>query len=201
MVGDAVLMAALASAVGGIAVLRFAWSLPRCSSGWNAGGWGLLVLSAAFAWLAQGAWGAAIAGLWGMGAAMALIALAAARAPIKGHVRASNRASNRKIEVKIGGPPEGKVPLHILRRVVTFLIVALVAMIVSTGLALAMRGAALWAGASEANANVAGLFTMPIVWTLLAFFLLMAGSRIRQWRLLLLCAVPGVIAIFAGANV
>lgn len=197
MVGDAVLMAALASVVGGIAVLRFAWSLPRRSSGWNAGGWGLLVLSAAFAWLAQGAWGAAIAGLWGMGAAMALIALAAARAPIKGHVR----ASNRKIEAKIGALPEGKMPPHILRRVVTFLIVALVAMIVSTGLALAMRGAALWAGASEANANVAGLFTMPIVWTLLTFSLLMTGSRIRQWRLLLLCAVPGLITIFAGANV
>lgn len=188
MAGDALLIAAAASAVSAIAVLRFAWSLPQRSARWNAAGWGLLAASTALAWLAQGAWGATIAGLWGMGAAIAFVAFAAGTAPTMG----TDRTVVRK--------PGGKEPRHVLRRVTTFLIVALAAMIVSTGLALVMRGTVLWAGASEANANVAGLFTMPIAWTLLGFALLMTDHRIRQWQLLLLFTVPGLIAVFAETN-
>lgn len=192
MVGDAILVAASVSAVCGIAMLRFAWSLPQRSAGWNAGGWGLLVVSTVLAWMAQGAWGAAIAGLWGMGAAMVLVAIAASTAPA---MDASSGATRKPRPL-----PGSKYPRHILRRMTTFLIVGLAAMIVSTGLALAMRSAVLWAGASEANGNVAGLFTMPIAWTLLGFALLMTDRRIRQWQLLLLCAVPGLITVVAGTN-
>lgn len=186
---DALLIAASASAAGGSAALRFAWSLPRRSRAWNSLGWGLFALGAVLGWLSAGAWGAAIASLFGMAAALLFLAYAAATAPAT-----TAKASNRRA----GALPEGGEPWRIGRRIGTFAIVVLVAMIVSVGLAVAARGLVAWSGAGDANANVASFFVMPLAWTLLAFALLMEERRARQWRLLALCAVPGVLAVVAG---
>jgi hypothetical protein len=186
---DALLIAASASAAGGSAALRFAWSLPRRSPAWNSLGWGLFALGAVLGWLSAGAWGAAIASLFGMAAALLFLAYAAATAPAT-----TAKASNRRA----GALPEGGEPWRIGRRIGTFAIVVLVAMIVSIGLAVAARGLIAWSGGGDANANVASFFVMPLAWTLLAFALLMEERRARQWRLLALCAVPGVLAVVTG---
>lgn len=188
--GDALIIAAGASAAGGSAALRFAWSLPRRSIGWNAAGWGLFALAALLGWLGAGAWGTAVASLFGMGAALLLLAHAAmtTRAP------AGAKASNRRA----GALPERGEPWRLGRRIVTFLISGPAAMIVSVGLALAARGLLVWSGAGEANANVASFFVMPLGWALLAFLLLMEVRRARQWRLLALAAAPGAAAMLSG---
>jgi len=190
MAAGALLIVAGASAAGGSAALRFAWSHARRSIGWNSAGWGLFALAVVTGWAAAGAWGVAMATLWGMGAAMALLAYAAATAPAASGAKASNRRANML--------PQGNEKLHLLRRIITFLLVALVAMIVSIGLALATRGLLLAAGASEANAIVLAFFAMPLAWMGLSYALLMQERRARQWRLLLLWAVPGLIALGAG---
>jgi len=157
---------------------------------WNAGGWGLFALAIVIGWLAAGAWGVAVAALWGMGAAMLLLGHAAVTSLAAPGAKPSNRRVNML--------PQGGEPLHLVRRIITFLIVALVAMIVSIGLALATRSILLWTGASEANAVVMAFFAMPVAWAFLSYALLMTESRARQWRLLLIYAVPGLIALGMG---
>jgi hypothetical protein len=190
MIADTLLVAAGASAAAGSVVLRFAWSLPRRSIAWNTAGWGLFGLGALLGWLSAGAWGTAVASLCGMGAALLLLAHAAGTTPAPANARASNR--------RAGALPERGEPWRLGRRIVTFLIVVLVAMIVSVGLAVAARGLVAWSGAGEANANVASLFVMPLAWALLAFALLMEERRARQWRLLAIAAVPGALAMISG---
>ncbi len=190
MAADTLLIAAGASAACGSAALRFAWSRSRRSVGWNAAGWGLFALGALAGGLSAGAWGVAVASICGMGAALLFLCHAAATSPAV----ASGKASNRRV----GMLPQGDEPRHIWRRVNTFLIVVLVAMVVAVGLAIATRSLMVWAGTGEANANVASLFAMPLAWTLLAYALLMEERRVRQWRLLAIFAVPGVIAVITG---
>jgi len=187
---NALLIAAGIGAACGSAALRFAWSLPRRSRTWNGIGWGLFGLGLVLGWLAAGAWGASIAALAGMTAALLILAYAAATAPAAAGAKASNR--------RAGALPEGSEPWRLGRRIATFLIVTLAAMIVSVGLAVAARELIVWSGAGEANANVGSFFVMPLAWALLAFALLMEERRVRQWRLLALCAVPGVLAVAAG---
>jgi hypothetical protein len=189
MMSDGLLIAAGASAACGSAALRFAWSLPKRSPVWNSVGWGLFALGTVLAWLSAGAWGTAVASLFGMAAALLLLAYAAGTAPAT-----TNKASNRRAGVL----PEGGEPRRIRRRIVTLLIVVLVAMIVSVGLALAARGLVVWAGAGEANATVTSFFVMPLAWTLLAFAVLMEERRAKQWRMLAMSAVPGVVAVIIG---
>jgi phosphoglycerol transferase MdoB-like AlkP superfamily enzyme len=131
----------------------------------------------------------AVASLFGMGAALLFLAYAAGTAPAT-----ANKASNRRV----GALPEGSEPRRIGGRIATFLIVVLVAMIVSVGLALTARGLVAWSGAGDANANVASFFVMPLAWTLLAFAVLMEERRAKQWRLLAMSAVPGVVAVIIG---
>lgn len=190
MIADIPLVVAGASAACGSAVLRFAWSRPRRSLPWNVAGWGLFGLAILAGWLAAGAWGVAVANLWGMGVAMILLSHAALTSPAAAGAKASNRRVNML--------PQGGEPLRLVRRIVTFLIVALIAMIVSIGLAMATRSLLIWFAASEANANVAGLFIMPVAWALLSYTLLMEERRMRQWRLLLIYAVPGILALVTG---
>jgi len=190
MMSDVLLIAAGASAACGSATLRFAWSLPRRSKTWNIVGWGLFAVGALAGWLSAGAWGAAIAFLCGMCAALLLLTHAAITAPAGVSAKASNR--------KAGMLPARGEALHLGRRVATFFIVCLAAMIVAVGLAIATRALMIAAGASEADANVASLFIMPLGWALLACALLMEERRAYQWRLLLICASPGVIALTTG---
>ena len=190
-VADPMLFAASAGTALGSAVLRYAWSLPRRSRSWNGIGWGLFALGALLGAVSAGAWGVAVAALFGMGTALIFLAHAAATARATTEARASNR--------RAGALPEGSEPWRIGRRIVTFLIVMLVAMIVSIGLAVAIRSLFAWGGAGEANANVAGLFAMPVAWALLVFVLLMEEDRAQQWRLLAMFAVPGALAAIVGA--
>ena len=190
MTDDTLLFAATIASICAAVVLRRAWALPRRSPTWNAVGWGLFGLGAVLGWLAAGAWGSTVAAIGGMAAALSLLAYAAATAPASTNARASNR--------RVGALPEGGEPRRIGRRIATFLIVVLAAMIVSIGIALATRGLIALSGGGEANANVASFFMMPLAWAVLAFFLLMEERRARQWRMLAITAVPGVVAIVAG---
>ncbi len=184
------LPAAIIASMGAALVLRRAWSLPRRSLGWNAIGWCLFGLGITLGWIAGGAWGSTIATIGGIGAALLLLAHAAVTAPPATGARASNR--------RVGALPEGREPFRLGRRIVTFLMVVLAAMIVALGLGLAARGLLAWSGAGEANANVASFFLMPVAWAMLAFFLLLEEERARQWRLLALAAAPGMLALAAG---
>jgi len=192
-VAEALLTAGSIAAAGGAAALRFAWSLRRRSLAWNGVGWGLFALAAALGWLSAGAWGTAVAALAGMAAALLLLAYAAATAPPSANGKASNR--------RVGALREGREPWRLGRRIGTFLIVVPIAMIVSVGLALALRGVLAWSGAGEANANVASFFVMPLAWALLGFTLLMEERRAKQWRLIAMSAVPGIVSAAVGLAV
>jgi hypothetical protein len=189
MANHALLIAAGAAAVAGVAVLRLAWSRPKRSAWLNGGGWGLIALAAALAGAHSGAWGISVAALCGMGAAL----LALTHAAAGDGASAGGKVSNRRV----GMLPEGREPLRIGRRFATFLIVAPVAMIVSAGIAVPVRALALLAGAGEADANVIGLFAMPLAWTVLAHVLLMKESRAAQVRVLLIWAAIGIIGSVA----
>ena len=60
----------------------------------------------------------------------------------------------------------------------------------ATGLALSLRGIGMASGWSEADANVAALFAVPIVWGVLACALLMQSRRRVQLATLLACCAP-----------
>jgi hypothetical protein len=188
---DTLLIAASASAVGGSAVLRYAWSLPRRSTALNGVGWGLFLAGIIAGWWSAGAWGTTIVSLFGIGAALLFLGHAAATAPA-----ANARASNRRVNML----PEHGEPLHLARRFMTFCIVAIAALIVSVGLGVATHSLMAWAGAVPANAIVAGFFMMPLAWGLLAYTLLMEERRTRQWAMLGILAVPGALAVFIGLS-
>jgi hypothetical protein len=186
---DTLLIAASASAACGNAVLRYAWSLPRRSTALNGMGWGVFLAGIIAGWWSAGAWGTTIASLFGMAPALLFLGHAAATAPA-----ANAKASNRRVNML----PEQGEPLHLARRFMTFFIVAIVALIVSVGLGVATHSLMAWAGAAPANSIVAGFFMMPLAWGLLAYALLMEERRARQWALLGILAVPGILAVFIG---
>lgn len=184
-VPNVVLVAACLWAIGGVIALRIAWSQQRRSLWWNGFGWSLFVFAAITAWTAEGAWGVAIASLFGMGAAALFLALAAALSP-KG---TDGKASNRRV----GMLPEKGEPLRLLGRLLTFFIVSIAAMIVTVGVAIAARAFFRLMNISDANATIAALFVMPLAWSILAFVLLMQEKRSRQWLTLLLWSLPGMV--------
>jgi hypothetical protein len=190
MIGDFLLGAGCASAAAGSAILRRAWSLPRRSWAWNGTGWGLFALGAVLGWQAAGAWGTAVAALFGMGVALMLLAHAATTAPRTNTGKASNR--------RVGALPQAGEPWRIGRRIGTFMITIFAAVLVSVGLGLSARGLLAWVGGGEANANVASFFVMPLAWGLIIYALLMEERRARQFRLLAILAVPGVVATVVG---
>jgi phosphoglycerol transferase MdoB-like AlkP superfamily enzyme len=93
-------------------------------------------------------------------------------------------------------PQQGE-PLRLGGRLITFFIVALAALTVSVGVAIAVRALMHVVGAREADAIVAALFAMPAAWSVLAFILLIQDRRSRQWGTLLLWSVPGVVVLAA----
>lgn len=184
------LWVAAALGVAGVAVLRFAWSLPRRSPAANGVGWGLLALSAIGAWLAEGAWGATIAALCATLAAFVILAEAGIRSPA-GRAKASNR--------RVGMLPQAGEPRQIGRRVGTFLLVIVAGFAVSVGLGLAVRGLGGLLDWSETNANVLALYSVPMAWSVLAFVLLMQNNRRNQIVTLLACCVPILPVLMSGA--
>jgi len=186
MAAEGLLIGASGAAVAGVAALRLAWALPRRSFMLNAIGWGAFVAAIVLAACHSGAWGIAVASLPGMAAALVLLARAAAGDA----AGAGQRASKRRTSML----PEPGKPRRIGRRLVTFAIVTFGGMLLSVGLAVLARGLAANCGAAEVDANVIGLMTTPIAWTILTYALLMK-ARAAQLRLLAFWAVPGLIGV------
>ncbi|TZG25054.1 hypothetical protein [Sphingomonas montanisoli] len=183
---DALLYVGAAAAIAGVALLRYAWSLPKRSRMFNAIAWGLWALAIALGWASAGMWGVSVETLIGMVTAIAIMAHAASTSP-----PSKAKASNRRVKML----PEAGEPLGLGRRILTFLIVIGLGMFAAAGFAVGARWIAALAGAGEADANVIGLFVMPLAWTFLAFFMMMAGRR-RQMLLVgigLASALPAAI--------
>jgi predicted nucleic acid-binding Zn ribbon protein len=189
MNGTVFLLLAALSAVASVAVLRVSWAGKRRSVPLNLLGWGLIALAAVLGWLGAGAWGASVAAIFGMGAAGIALAVAAATSP-----EGKAAASNRRVKML----PESGERKRIAGRLLTFGIVAPLAMLVSLGLAVAVRGLLDWFGASEANSIVLGFFTAPIAWGTLAHLLLIQQRRRTQWLILLIGALPVVPVVLTG---
>jgi hypothetical protein len=181
---------AAALGVAGVAVLRFAWSLPERSAAWNGTGWALLGVAALLAAAAEGAWGLSVAALAAMGAAFVALAEAGLRSP-QGRATASNR--------RVGMLPEKGEPRRIGGRVATFLLTIVAGFAVSVGLGLAVRGLGGLLEWSETNANVTALYSVPVAWSVLVFVLMMQRQRRSQVLTLLACTVPVLPVLTNGA--
>ena len=190
MTDDALLWLGAAAAVAGVGALRLAWSRPRRSIPLNAAGWGLLLLGLVSGSATAGAWGAAIVSLFAMGAATALLLIAATRSPA-----GRGAISNRRAKML----PEAGEPRRIGRRTATFAIVFVGGLLVSMAFAIGLREGGATLGWSEADANAAALFAVPTVWGVLACVLLMQASRRSQLLTLGICALPLLPAILSGA--
>lgn len=175
-------LAAIAAVLG----LRFAWSRQHRSAPANAICWGLLFLALAMGWGAAGAWGLAVVSLAATACAFLMLGRAAITAPA-GRVSASTR--------RVDMLPEKGEPLHLWRRIATFLLCVPVAMAISLLLALAARVLANAAGWTEADSNVLALFLMPLFWSLLLFALLMTHDRRAQGGLLAALAIIPILIL------
>ncbi|MGV2495013.1 hypothetical protein [Pelagerythrobacter aerophilus] len=184
------IIAGSALAIVAVAVLRVSWGQKGRSAVLNAAGWGFALAALILGWTAAGAWGASVVALWAMGAACAVLAWEGFRSPAT-RAKASNR--------RAGMMPEGPAPLQIGARLTTFTLVAIVALLSSIAFAVGVRWLAAAMGAGEANANVLALFATPVVWTVLAFMLLMTASRKRQIVYLAITASAALPAILVGA--
>jgi hypothetical protein len=182
----------IAAALGaaGVAVLRHAWSRPRRSAGWNAAGWSLLLASTVSAGIAEGAWGVSVAAMATMGAALVALAAAGLGSP-RGRAAASNR--------RVGLLPEAGEPRRIGRRFGTFALVIAGGLVVSIGLAAAVRGLGGMLGWHEANSNALALFAVPVLWAVLSTTLLMQSRRRDQLVTLLVCSLPALPVLLSGA--
>jgi hypothetical protein len=186
---SSLLLFSAAAGVVAIAVLRFAWSLPRRSVTWNAAGWGLLAVACIGAMSAEGAWGAAVTTLVIMATAAVALTVAAAKSP-PGRVAASNR--------RVGMLPEHGEPRRIGRRFGTFGLVIVAGLVVSVSLAMAVRGLGAMLGWSEANSNALALFTVPVAWAVLSTILLMQERRRDQVLTLVASGLPLIPVLVAG---
>lgn len=179
------------AAIAGVAVLRFSWARRKRSHGLNLGGWTLLLFAAVSGWAAAGAWGVSVEALAALAAAFVFLGWAGWTSP-PGAAKASNR--------RAGMLPEGGAPLALGRRLVTFLVVGVLALFASMGLALGVRLLALLGGVGEADANVLALLLTPLAWSVLAFILLMTGDRRRQFAMLALGSLAAVPAFLQGVH-
>lgn len=184
------LFAGSALAIVAVAVLRFSWGQQGRSVVLNAAGWVFGATALIMGWAAAGAWGASMVPLWAMGAACAVLAWEALRTPA-GRTKASSW--------RAGMMPESPAPLRLGRRVLTFALVVVAALASSVAFALGVRWLAAALGAGEADANVLALFAAPLVWTVLAFMLLMTASRKRQIAYLAVTACAAMPAFLVGA--
>ena len=131
----------------------------------------------------------AVAALCATLAAFAMLAVAGLRSPAR-EAKGSSR--------RVGLLPEKGEPRRIGRRTVTFLLTVVAGFAVSVGLGLALRGLGGLLGWSEANANVIALFSVPMVWSVLVFALLMQRTRRAQVATLLACCVPVLPVLLSG---
>lgn len=181
-----------AATVAAVLQLRRAWSLPRRSAAANGIGWALMLAGAALALAGDGAWGLAVASLCGMTSAALLLAHAGWTAP-----KGKGRASDRKAHML----PEAGEPLALGRRILTFLITVPLAFAAALLAALGARALAGLAGWSDADGNAMTLLLLPLLWGILAFWLLMLPRRRSQYSLLAIPAAAGLGLIFIGGAV
>ncbi|MEQ8310918.1 MAG: hypothetical protein RIA72_09495 [Sphingopyxis sp.] len=181
-IGTAVIVAAVLQ-------LRRAWGLPRRSTAANTIGWTLLLTGAILALAGNGAWGLAVASLAGMATAALLLAHAGWTAP-----KGKGRASDRKAHML---PKRGE-PRALGRRLLTFLLTVPLAFAASLLAALGARALAGMAGWSDADGNAMTLLLLPLLWGILAFWLLMLPRRRAQWTCLAVPATIGLGLIFIG---
>jgi hypothetical protein len=178
-----------AGTIAAVLQLRRAWGRPRRSAAANGIGWALLLVGVAFALAGDGAWGLAVASLAGMTAAALLLAHAGWTAP-----KGKGRASDRKAHML----PEQGEPLALGRRLLTFLLTVPLAFAASLLAALGARALAGMAGWSDADGNAMTLLLVPLLWGILAFWLLMLPRRRSQFAWLAVPAATGLGLIFIG---
>ena len=158
-----------------MAVLRVSWGKPKRSTPLNIAGWAALVVALVVADSAAGEWGITVAILIATGAAFVALAIAGAKPVRKARAR-TVRTSHQGTDEMKSRPRSG---------LLTFAITGPLALAVSLLVALAVRALIVGAGGAEADGNVAVLATVPIVWPVLAFALLMMSARKAQlgWAL------------------
>ena len=182
-----------ALAVAGIILLRLSWGRRGRSGIGNALGWTALVLGLAVGGWLDGAWGVSIAAIFAMGTAAILLAKAIPEQP-RFRRKAGREGGRSELAQAEPSPP-------LVSGIITFVVTGLLALGASVLLALAVRSGMVAWGQSEANANVAVLGAVPLLWPLLTFFLLMTGSRIKQLVILTLISLSGAIMVFVPGNV
>ncbi|AKH42697.1 hypothetical protein FHS61_000467 [Altererythrobacter atlanticus] len=188
---DPLLWVASAAGIAGVGVLRMSWAGRKRSTTRNSAGWLLLLVGAIGGALAEGAWGVSIVSLFAMGTAALILAHSAITAP-----PGKAKPSDRRVRML----PEAGESLHIGARLLTFVLVAIVLLAISVGLGIAIRGFAYLAGMNEANSNVTGLFAVPIIWSILAVWLLMLERPRNRLILVLASCIPILPLLFIGAS-
>lgn len=182
MEGDTPIWIAAALAIAGVAVLRVSWGKPQRSTVLNVAGWVTLLAALVVGDSAAGEWGVAVTALVATFAACVALAFAAAKPARKARaktIRASHRGSSEAAVAQRSGW-------------VTFVIAGPLALVASLLLALAVRALILMTGGAEADGNVAVLATVPVVWPVLTFAVLMMTHRTRQ-----VAWVAGIAALSA----
>lgn len=178
-----------AAIVAAVLQLRRAWGLPRRSLVQNVIAWALMLAGAMLALVGDGAWGLAVASLGGMATAALLIAHAGWTSP-----RSKARVLDRKAHML----PEKGEPLRIGRRLLTFLITVPLGFTAALLVALGARALAGMAGWHDADSNAMALLLLPLLWGLLAFWLLILPRRREQFSWLAAPAAAGLVLIWIG---
>ncbi|SKB75550.1 hypothetical protein [Sphingopyxis flava] len=190
MIGPAPLVwLGAAAIIAAVLQLRRAWGLSRRSVLANGMGWALMLLGSLLALAGDGAWGLAVASLFGMACAALLLAHAAWTSP-----RGKARASERKAHAL----PEPGEPRHIGRRLITFLLTIPLAFAASLLAALGARALFAMAGLNDADGNAIALLLLPLLWGALAFWLLMLSTRRAQLICLAAPAAGGLVLTLVG---
>jgi hypothetical protein len=180
-----------AAIITAVLQLRRAWGLP-CRSAMQTGiAWALMLAGAALALVGNGAWGLAIAALGGMTTAALLLAHAGWASP-----RGKGRAPDRKAHML----PKESEPRPVGRGMLTFVITVPLAFAAALLTALGLRALAGLAGWSDADGNVMALLFLPLLWGLLAFWLLMLPHRRAQFAWLAVPAATGLGLIWIGVQ-
>lgn len=187
--GGTLLLGGSIAGLAGVGVLRASWSRPKRSSTLNGLGWLLLLAGAVSGCAAAGAWGLAMVALPPMVGALVVLAVAAL-ASVPSKLRPSSR--------RAGLLPEGGELLRLGGRCLTFLLVAVLAALAGLGIAVAAGWLALLVGGAKADAYAVSLFAMPIVWSALAFALLMQTRRSAQFKVLALASIPAWPCLTVG---
>lgn len=181
----------IAMAVGAVLLLRVSWQRAVRSAIFNAVAWALL-LAALFvgAWDA-GAWGLTVVSIGAISAALVLLGWAAWMSP-----RGKSKASSRRVNML----PEPGEPRMIGRRVLTFVLTVPLAFLVVMLVSVAARGVAVSLGWNEADANVLTLLLLPLLWAVLMALMLLETRRMRQYAMLALPVLVSGGVLIAGVG-